>query len=111
MIFLCVQIFFLFPTRNEGFGAVLIEAMASGCIPISTRVKGVTDDFLNSQNSFHFDFSEKTFFDTFLRALNLSSIERKKLIKKCLEDVSYYSLERVSNDYKSMYCEVANVKN
>ena len=109
--FLMCSNFFLFPTRNEGFGAVLIEAMASGCIPISTRVEGVTDDFLNSQNSFHFDFSEKTFFDTFLRALNLSSIERKKLIKKCLEDVSYYSLERVSNDYKSMYCEVANVKN
>ena len=109
--FLMCSNFFLFPTRNEGFGAVLIEAMASGCIPISARVEGVTDDFLNSQNSFHFDFSDKTFFDTFLRALNLSSIERKKLIKKCLEDVSYYSLERVSNDYKSMYCEVVNVKN
>ena len=109
--FLMCSNFFLFPTRNEGFGAVLIEAMASGCIPISTRVEGVTDDFLNSQNSFHFDFSEKTLFDIFLKALNLSSTERTKLIKNGLEDVSNYSLERVSNDYKSMYCEILNVRN
>ncbi len=101
--------FFLFPTRNEGFGAVLIEAMASGCIPLSSEVKGVTDDFLNHQNSLHFQFTQEEFFENFLKAINMDYDQREKLINQGLKDVTYYSLERVSNEYKSMYLEVANV--
>lgn len=33
----------LFPSRFEGFGLTLIEAMAGGCVPVATRIAGVTD--------------------------------------------------------------------
>ena len=33
----------LFPTVHEGFGTVLVEAMAGGCVPIASRLPGVTD--------------------------------------------------------------------
>jgi len=34
---------FLFPSRKEGFGAVITESMASGCIVISSYLEGITD--------------------------------------------------------------------
>jgi glycosyltransferase involved in cell wall biosynthesis len=34
---------FLFPSRFEGLGLALVEAMAGGCVPIATRLRGVTD--------------------------------------------------------------------
>lgn len=38
---------FLFPSRFEGLGISLVEAMASGCVPIASRIKGVTDFVVN----------------------------------------------------------------
>lgn len=34
---------FLMPSRYEGFGITLIEAMAHGCVPVASRIRGVTD--------------------------------------------------------------------
>jgi glycosyltransferase involved in cell wall biosynthesis len=34
---------FLFPSRFEGLGLSLVEAMAFGCVPVASRIKGVTD--------------------------------------------------------------------
>jgi glycosyltransferase involved in cell wall biosynthesis len=34
---------FLFPTRIEGLGYVLLESLAAGCVPVSSRIRGVTD--------------------------------------------------------------------
>jgi glycosyltransferase involved in cell wall biosynthesis len=31
------------PSRFEGLGLTLIEAMATGCVPVATRISGVTD--------------------------------------------------------------------
>jgi glycosyltransferase involved in cell wall biosynthesis len=33
----------LLPSRHEGFGLVLIEAQACGCVPIASRLPGITD--------------------------------------------------------------------
>ncbi|MEN3974768.1 glycosyltransferase family 4 protein [Emcibacter sp. SYSU 3D8] len=33
----------LFPSRTEGFALVLLEAMASGCVPVASQIRGVTD--------------------------------------------------------------------
>jgi glycosyltransferase involved in cell wall biosynthesis len=34
---------FLMPSRYEGLGYVLLEAMAVGCVPVASRISGVTD--------------------------------------------------------------------
>lgn len=33
----------LMPSRFEGLGMTLIEAMAAGCVPVASRIRGVTD--------------------------------------------------------------------
>jgi glycosyltransferase involved in cell wall biosynthesis len=33
----------IFPSRFEGFLVALIESMASGCVPLATKIRGVTD--------------------------------------------------------------------
>jgi glycosyltransferase involved in cell wall biosynthesis len=39
---------FLFPSRYEGFGITLVEALASGCVPVASRLRGVTDFIIDS---------------------------------------------------------------
>ncbi|MGA2443679.1 MAG: glycosyltransferase family 4 protein, partial [Tepidisphaeraceae bacterium] len=34
---------FIFTSRCEGLGYVLLEALAAGCVPVSSRIRGVTD--------------------------------------------------------------------
>lgn len=34
---------FIFPSRFEGLPLSLVEAMAAGCVPVASRIKGVTD--------------------------------------------------------------------
>jgi glycosyltransferase involved in cell wall biosynthesis len=34
---------FLMPSRFEGFGLSLVEAMAAGSVPVATRLQGITD--------------------------------------------------------------------
>lgn len=38
----------LFPSYSEGFGFVLIEAMACGCVPVASDIMGVTDFIVNN---------------------------------------------------------------
>jgi glycosyltransferase involved in cell wall biosynthesis len=47
---------FLFPSRFEGMGLALAEAMASGLVPLAARIRGVTDTIIEDGTSgFLFD--------------------------------------------------------
>lgn len=98
--------FFLFPTRKDAFGAVLIEALASGAIPISTKIEGVTDTFLDAENSLLCDNTFESFQENFEFALGLSDERRQELMNNGLESAKEYSLENICKRYVNMFNEV-----
>lgn len=49
---LCDAFCYVLPTRMEGFGLTNLEAMASGCVTVSTATPGVRDYLEDGQNGF-----------------------------------------------------------
>jgi glycosyltransferase involved in cell wall biosynthesis len=41
----------LFPSHHEGFGFSLIEGMAAGCVPVASRLEGVTDFIIEDERT------------------------------------------------------------
>ena len=41
----------IMPSRFEGFGLSLVEAMAAGCVPVASRIAGVTDAIVEHDNT------------------------------------------------------------
>ncbi len=49
----------LMPSRYEGHPMALMEAMAAGCVPVVSRIRGVTDDIVSSDvNGFLFEIGD-----------------------------------------------------
>jgi glycosyltransferase involved in cell wall biosynthesis len=91
--------FILIPSWYEGMPNVLLESLASGCIPITRRLKGVTDDILEFSGEYLlFD----DYDDASKKLLNL--IENRKLVKqlrrKCIEQSKYYSPNAEAIEYE-----------
>jgi glycosyltransferase involved in cell wall biosynthesis len=42
---------YIFPSRFEGFGISLAEAMAVGCVPVASRIRGVTDSIVDHEKT------------------------------------------------------------
>lgn len=49
----------VFPSRFEGLGLSLVEAMAGGCVPVASRIRGVTDFVVqDSANGYLFEIGD-----------------------------------------------------
>jgi glycosyltransferase involved in cell wall biosynthesis len=91
---------FIFPTRHEGFGIPVIEAMASG-VPTAvsnlTVLKEVSDDA-----SLFFDYkSPREIADAMIKLYKDEDL-RKDLIKKGLKRVNNFSWEKTAHNTKDL---------
>jgi glycosyltransferase involved in cell wall biosynthesis len=99
---------YLFPSNYEGFGLSLVEAMAGGCVPVASLLKGVTDQIVEDQVSgFLLDpedidgyvLSLKLLFESPVRQSEMSNAARHRA--SCL-----FSVDSVSSKWFSLLSNV-----
>ncbi len=99
---------FLMPSRFEGFGLSLIEAMAAGCVPIASNLSGVTDMIIeDGVSGFLCPVGDiKAFADRVVllhhdreRLAHMSQAARRRV-----EEL--YSLEKMCDAYDRLFTEI-----
>jgi glycosyltransferase involved in cell wall biosynthesis len=84
---------------SEAFGRVLVEAMASGCLPIASRVGGTSDIIKNKKNGYLFEPGDDKELNEILNNLKLSEINKEQLI----EESKKYQGENIAKRVLSIY--------
>ncbi len=72
---------FIFPSRTETLGLVLLEAMAAGCPVVAARAGGIPDIVTDGENGFMFDPADDEGSIKATQALLANQINREKLRK------------------------------
>jgi len=98
---------FLFPTKYEGYPISLIEAMASGCAPVASRLPGVTDWLIqDGVNGLLFPIGNFRRAAQHLWGLLSDQQRLGELRLHARETVSMYSLDWMADKYYRLLSEV-----
>jgi glycosyltransferase involved in cell wall biosynthesis len=98
---------FLFPTSYEGYPIALIEAMAAGCVPVASRLPGITDWIVeNGADGFLFPIGDVRLAAQHLLRLLLDRHRLTDLRRSAREKVSHYSFDSMAEQYYQLLREV-----
>jgi len=99
---------FLLPSRFEGLPNSLLEAMAAGCVPVASHIRGVTDMVIeDGVNGFLCPISDSGAF-----ACAVTQLYRdRKLLSSMSQNArrrigERFTLERMVDDYEQLFREV-----
>lgn len=101
----------LMPSRFEGFGFSLIEAMAAGVVPIVSRIRGVTDWIVDEGTTgFVCPAHSAHAFADAARTL-ATTPDRLSLMSQSAQQAARerFSLERMGRDYDRLFREVVEL--
>ena len=103
-----VSDYFCLPSSNEGMSAALIEAMASGVVPIVTPISGSRDVVTDGVNGRHVSEDENEIADVIKHYLSFpdTAIEHSKNSLARVEE--QYTNESVYNQYLNLYRRIAS---
>lgn len=96
------------PSTMDGFGLVLIEAMAMGCPVIATNFGGIPDVIQDGENGFLFDNENIIELQEKIKILLKNHKVRNKLIKNGLATAfDKFTMEKTIEGYESFFLELA----
>lgn len=99
--------FFILPSKYEGLPMALLEAMASGCIPLVTNVGSMGDVVKETHNGFIL--YDNNFTAKIKTALNLSEDEKKNLSYNAIDTIKdNYSMTEFYNSINKIYKGILN---
>lgn len=95
------------PTRIEGFGLTIIEAMAAGVVPVVTRLQGITDDIVeDGVSGFLIEPNDVDGFAGRLCELLLDPVRRTRMARAATERVErYFSEDAMLRQYAGIFDE------
>jgi glycosyltransferase involved in cell wall biosynthesis len=95
--------FCVFPSRHEGFGIVILEAMASGIPIIASDIGSFREIIGNGRSALLFRQGDSTALSKAILALYQDLDLRKKISQAALRTVMKYSWENIAERYVSLY--------
>jgi len=99
---------FVLPTLYEGFGTVMIEAMAAGCPVITTNVAGNSEIIRHNRNGILIKpRSSEEISAAVKRILNNKSLRNKMSIKN-KQDAKKYTWANVARQFETIFEEISN---
>ena len=93
----------VFPSRLEGFGIVILEAMASGIPIIASNTGGIREIISNGKNGMLFKPGDADALSKAILALYQDLDLRKKISQAALKTVTEYNWENIAERYISLY--------
>jgi glycosyltransferase involved in cell wall biosynthesis len=101
---------FLFPTKYEGYAMALIEAMAGGCVPVVSRLPGITDWIIqDGENGLLFPVGSIQHAVNHLIVLISDRHRLQVLGQRAREAANRYSNDWVAQKYHKLFSEVKSL--
>ncbi len=99
----------LFPSVFEGFPLTLIEAMASGCVPVASKLAGITDDIVeHGESGLLFPVGDTKRAAGYLLELLADRERLARLRAGALAAAPQYSFEEQGTQYESLFDELSS---
>ena len=95
------------PSCCEGFPMILLESIASGCIPVCTPVGGILDIIEDSVHGFLADdCTEESYYNAIKRFLDLNNKHKQQMKDSCFMRSKDFTIERCSEAYITYYQKI-----
>jgi len=101
---------FIFPSRTETLGLVLLEAMAAGCPVIAAQAGGIPDIVTNGVNGFMFDPTDEQGAIAATQKLLGMKAERELLRQNARVEAERWGWEASTKQLEQFYISVLNEK-
>lgn len=95
------------PSREEGFGLVLLEAMARGIPVVASRTGGITEIVAHEENGLLFKGEDYRALSKEILKLIKDEELRDRLTKKAKKDAGRFSWEKMAREVDEIYAEIA----
>ena len=93
----------LFPSKEEGFGIPMIEAMASG-LPVVASSIPITKEILEDAGIFVSSYDPQEYAEAIIESLD----KKEYYVRKSLERSKEFSFDRFREDFRSFYFRMLN---
>ena len=95
----------------EGLPVVILEALATGCIPICTPVGGCADVITDGVNGFLSESTDEgSYYSTITRFLSIPENELESIKKQAVKSFDKYNISKTTDSYLKEYKKALNHK-